>query len=262
MESRRHIVDLDMATTPNKADSEQPAEAHLHWLPTEIRLSIFKQISPKMLGGSLSQSCMLFSSDCQQTVEEEALKTLWQAVIDDNKGLVRTILNGNAYRLLKNAPSGCTITSKYTWQKFDIEGETALSIAVKRKQIEMIKILIAYTDKIDQTKENNDAIQNALSKWSHYQTERIDELDDNDASVIREVIFRFCYGDRPDIYPQEIFFIPPAYRLYVQSLIDAFSTELFPNGADNINAQLSNPTETALQMMRENSLPNISKKNR
>jgi hypothetical protein len=98
----------------------------------------------------------------------KSLRRLLQAVIDDQQSKVSNLLEQNPRLLLTKAPRGLKIQSRYTWLTIDAEHEDALSIAVKRKQIKMIELLLSYYEKLPQIDQVITAKQDALSAWKKY----------------------------------------------------------------------------------------------
>lgn len=106
----------------------------VHYLTTKtiITQGVFKNIKPE------SRSPIL----------TEALQhILLQAAIDDDREQVKNILNYHSDLLLLD-PRIKPIESQYTWQRFI--PESPLMIALKRNQVEMIKIMLPYLQQLDQ----------------------------------------------------------------------------------------------------------------
>jgi hypothetical protein len=154
-----------------------------------------------------------------------------QAVIDDNRETVREILNSNPELLLIPLPKNCIIESQHTWQRFDLSGETLLSIAAKRHQLEMIKILWPCFDWCEQTDEVMAEKEAALACWNAYEFET-DERGNNRINI------------------------PEEYANLIQELVNVFSQETFPNGSkQHGHGQLSVETEAALENFFNRLLP-------
>ncbi|OGT38518.1 MAG: hypothetical protein A3F11_04495 [Gammaproteobacteria bacterium RIFCSPHIGHO2_12_FULL_37_14] len=162
-------------------------------------------------------------------VREEVMRQFLQAVMNDNSDLVKQLLDKHPELLVVKPiaydEKEFVIESPYTWQRFDVEDKDALTIAVKRKQFKMIELLLSYYDKLEQTEAVMTAKTDALSKWSHYEMH-------NDEIVI-----------------------PREYAAYLESLIDVFANETFPNGTA-IDSPLGEQTEEALNWFRKITLPN------
>lgn len=149
-----------------------------------------------------------------------------QAVIDDDRNTVMEILDSNPELLLINdLPENLVIESKLTFQKF--YAENPLKLAVKRKQIRMLELLLYYYDKLPQTDDMIAVKVESLSCWKYYE---IKKNRDNEDEIV----------------------IPEDYLIYATSLIDIFKNETFPNG---IKGELSNETELALSSLFNLLLP-------
>ena len=135
----------------------------------------------------------------------EVMPIFLQAVIDDDVQTITAILDQYPWLLLAEAPKGLVIESKLTWQKFDVEGENALSITAKLKKICTLDKLRPYIKKLDEA----DLVKaaNALSKWSTYEINTVDGVD----AIV----------------------IPPNIADCAQYLIDQFMVEPFPNVLPN-----------------------------
>jgi hypothetical protein len=171
---------------------------------------------------SLASHSLFKITDVHAVVREEIMRQFLQAVIDDERNKVRQLLDKHP-ELLIIEPI-CTdpkeifvIESQYTWQKF-IAKKPAV-IAAQRRQIEMLKVLLPYYDKLEQTETVKAAKAAALSAWKAYAI-------DKDAIII-----------------------PPEYTGIIDKLIFAFSTESFPDG------KVSKATEIALSSLFNRLLP-------
>jgi hypothetical protein len=184
------------------------------------------------------------------TVHPEIGEKVWlsfvQAVIDDNRGLVKSYLDKHPELLMMNPLSYDTQTpsiveSKKTWQKFYTE--PAAVMAAKRHQLKMLELLVPYYDKLEQTEDVINAKAAALSAWKCYETQEIEQGEE-------EII------------------IPKDYADFAQSLIDVFKEEDFPNGIPGAqgvvpyvngivpyNVILSEKTESTLSMLLETLVP-------
>lgn len=99
-------------------------------------------------------------------------------------------------------------------------------MACKLKQIKMTELLLSYYDKLPQDDDVIQAKTAGLSAWKPYDT----EVDADDETVI---------------------LIPQEYASLVQSLVDVFKNENFPNGFPGryhfpSNIELSERAEAAL----------------
>jgi hypothetical protein len=139
---------------------------------------------------SLAQSCQQLWQPLQPVLNQKLMQTFLQAVIDDDRAKVIKLLN-DFPALVKAIPAkDMVIESRCTWQK--LMAEDALSMAVKRKQLEMIQLLAPYHDKADEV----------LSAWSFY------EMDSNAEG-------------------EETIVITPAYVDIIQNMITVFTQETF-----------------------------------
>lgn len=144
-------------------------------------------ITPMIVNLSMTSKNLngLFELD----VVDRARVKFCQAVIDDDHKTATNILALKPKILSEKISKKFFIQSQLTWQRFCMEDP--LMMAVKRKQLKMIKFLVDNID-IDNT-------VNALSAWESYQIE-------NSKIVISEV-----YGN------------------YAKHLIDIISQENFPH---------------------------------
>lgn len=148
---------------------------------------------------------------------------LSQAVIDDDKDLVKKLLDKNPQLLLTQPVPSLVVKSQHTGQKFYIDNDV-LTIAVMRKQITMIELLLSYYDKLRENNIVKKARIRALSAWS-------------------------CYEIQKSPYGKDVIVIPQEYASYAQSLIDVFIKEIFSD------QKLSKATEAALALLFNRLLP-------
>lgn len=154
----------------------------------------------------------------------EVMPVFMQAMIDDDIPTITALLDHYPWLLLQEAPKGLMIESKLTWQRFDVEGENALSITAKLKKICMLDKLQPYIKKLDQTDLAKAA--NALSQWSTYEIHQVDGRD--------EIV------------------IPQHITDCAQYLIDQLIVEPFPNMLPNGNPDilhLSDKSEFAINCL-------------
>jgi len=157
-----------------------------------------------------------------------------QAVIDDDTETVKKCLDAEPDLISGQPDKNLVIESKLTWQKF--YAEAALTMAVKRKQIKMIELLLPYYDKLEQTEDVLKSRAEALSAWVFYETKKNAQNED-------EIV------------------IPEEYAVYAQSLIDVFKEENFPHGIPGkkagvpMNVALSEKTDSALESFLNILLP-------
>lgn len=175
---------------------------------------------------NLFTSCSFFSI-FRPNLIKHAIKTLLQAVIDDKVEIVRKLLDKNPALLFAVVKKDLIIESTYTWQRFNVKNKNALSIAAKRKQLEMVDLLLSYCDQLEQTEAIEIEKANALSAWTPFQIE-------------------------PYTLEEEIV-IPPQYKDYMQLLVNACIAENFPYG----NGTEHNPDYTHLSDATEASLAHL-----
>jgi hypothetical protein len=182
---------------------------------------------------TLSNTCHHFHTLFKQPLINRALMTLWQAVIDDDRELIKRILDEKPELLLIDPPQDFVIESQLTWQK--IYAENPLTMAAKRKQIKMIELLLPYYDRLPQTESVMKAKEKGLSAWVYYE------------------IVKNNQGKDEILIPQE-------YADYALALINVFSQETFPNGIPGENdipmtVEFSEETEGALNQLFNKLLP-------
>lgn len=154
----------------------------------------------------LAQSCRFFHTLFQPCLDKTALL---QAIIDDNRQRVIRILNEKPWLLLQNIKNDREIKSKLTWQKFKLaQHENPLAIAAKRKQIEMVNLLLPYYERLaedDQLNEKSrqyakNAKEAGLNAWSFYEIRK-------NARHKKEIV------------------IPTEYTALINNLINLFTSE-------------------------------------
>lgn len=212
----------------NKRELEQVQELRDDYLvngtlPEEIieyMISFLPKLSDK---ASLVKSCTYFHSRIQSSLNELGHKKLVQAVIDGDRKMVKTLLDSHPSLVLVTPAKAMVIKSKKTKQKFYIE-EDVVTIAARRKQKKMIRLLLSYRDNLEQTDIVKQTRKKALSAWSFYEM-RINEQG------------------------KEEIVIPNEYASYAQYLINVFREEDFSNGS------LSERAESALLFLCNLLLP-------
>jgi len=199
---------------------------------TSLYKDIFTRVMPNVLGtldtikviSRLSQTnkhfCNFFKDP---SVDVALLRVLYQAVIDGNYQWVSRVLEARPALLLMKCPQNLIIQSQCTWQTFCIN-EDVLTVAVLRKQFEMIKLLGFYYDKLEQTGDLKEARKNALSKWTPY------AMKLNAAGVNRIVI-------------------PEEYFGFIQACIDVCKEEIIADG------KLGEKSKAAIDIFRNRLLP-------
>src|SRR3990167_1399882 len=171
--------------------------------------------------GMLSNTGNYFHRMFKEELTKRAMRTLYQAVIDDDRETVKRILVARPNLLLVEPPTGLVIESKLTWQKFYAEKPAIM--AAKRKQIKMLELI----DELEQTELVKQAKAEALLAWSPYKTQQNAQGED-------EIVISRLYAD------------------YAKSLIDVFMEEAFPNGT---KGKFSEKTENALKLLFDILLP-------
>ena len=182
---------------------------------------------------SLSPVCKKFYALFKEDLAEQKL---CQAVIDDDRKRVKQILDSKPDLLLKKSPQNFMIESQLTWQRLIAEKPAVM--AAKRNQLEILKIILPYYDKLLDAAKNEpekEAIKNAkveaIAAWRNHPTQK--NAQDEDEIVI-----------------------PAEYSDYIKSLIATFSQETFPNGNDQYGyGKLSVNTEFALEELFNKLLP-------
>lgn len=211
---------------------QQPEDAYLvnGTLPNEVLDYISSYLPEPRNQASAAHACVHLYSIFQQPRNKSAYKKLAQAVIDDDRATIKKLLDNNPLLVLFIPSKGIEIESQLTWQRFYLE-ENILTIAAKRKQIEVLEFLHSYCDQIKPT-DNVDtaaARTEALSAWTVYKMQTNEK------------------GEEEIIIPKE-------YSDYAQELIDVFKKETFPGG------KLSDDTEVALVSLFDRLLPEKAQK--
>lgn len=188
---------------------------------------------------SLARTCQQLWKPLQPLLNTKKFQIFLQAVIDDDLPMVAKMLKTMPDLAKALPPKGMTIQSKYTWQQF--VAEDALSMAVKRKQYDMITLLANHHDKSKQT----------LSKWQFYKELSNANVryvsEKNPSNKKKSSICR--YEMKSDMPVQEGFIIPAKYVAIIQKLIDVFKIEPFTGN------KLSQKTQDALSQFRAILLP-------
>jgi hypothetical protein len=105
---------------------------------------------------SASRSCRQFQFFYQPDLRKlrlEKLQKLFQAVIDDKQKEVTQILDKYPHLVLAEPKRNekLVIESPYTWLRYDLSGENAVTIAIKRQQDNMLETLQPYFKETLQT---------------------------------------------------------------------------------------------------------------
>lgn len=227
----KKTFELDVKRVPQP----QPHDAYLPKVPGPVHtdiISSFLNLNKEKdykNSAALSTSCVQLYSLYQPALTKQHLhlqQQFLQAVVDDRIEEVKSILNIHPGLLLDAPKQKLEIESQYTWQRFNLEGENALTIAAKRRQLEMLESLMPYVDKLQNQKLAGEIKADVLSKWPFY--EHKEEKNE--------------------------FHIPAEYITDLKAMIEVFKNETFPNGTGD-EAKLSDTTEIALQQFRNKILP-------
>jgi len=168
-----------------------------------------------------SKACASFNSFFKEPLEDKMLLTLCQAVIDDHRDQVKSILIEKPELLLMQPPLKWMIESKFTFQKF--YAEPPLLMAAKRKQIEMMKLMFDCCNQSFSVDEAKRAKAAALSAWSPYS------------------IQQHGRGEKAML-------VPSHYAKLALEWVEVFSKETAPE-------RLSEKTESTLQLLFNTLLP-------
>ncbi len=165
-------------------------------------------------------------------LESLELTCLAQAIVDDDRATVKAMLDQKPQLLLFKPD--VIVTSEYTGQQFSIDGNF-LGLACLRKQIEMVKIITPYFDKLQADDEQNEeiaAMKNAgMAQWKEYQTNAQGEIQ-----------------------------VPADYQAIIDDLIKVFKSETIRYGIDN--RTLSADIETAMETLYSRLIPDFKEDNK
>ena len=211
---------------------QQPDNAYLvnGTLPDEVLVHVDSYLTNIKDRSSFNQTSWLTNSIFKQPLNESGYKILAQAVIDDDRVTMKKLLDRYPSLALFTPSKSIEIESQLTWQRFYLT-ENILTIAAKRKQIEVLEFLHSYCDQINST-DNVDTMASrseALSAWTFY------EMQTNEKG-------------------KEEIVIPKKYADYAQELINVFKKETFPGG------KLSDATEVARVSLFDRLLPEKAQK--
>ncbi len=166
----------------------------------------------------LQQACEM--NYAMTVLESLELTCLAQAIVDDDIATVKAMLNQKPELLLFQPE--VIVTSEYTGQRFSVDGNF-LGLACRRKQIEMVKIITRYFDKLQADDEQNDeiaAIKNAgLSQWLELKTDAKGDIQ-----------------------------VPADYQVIIDDLITVFTSEPIAHGTTDFRT-LSFDIETAMEVL-------------
>lgn len=200
-------------------------DSYLASLPLELLDNIISSLTQvemqEKLISSLASSCRQFYGSFQFG---NLNRSLLQAVIDDDRKSVKRILDANTDILRKEPPENLVVESKFTYQKFF--SERPLKMAARRKQLEMVKVLLPYyIDLVSSNKLEQAIIEDALSAWKQYEIQK-------------------------NIHGETEIYIPQEYSKYAKFLVDVCKSEYFPK-----NEKLSEYTESELTILHNTLKP-------
>jgi hypothetical protein len=199
-------------------------------------------------------------------MKKRAFEPLLLAVMEDDRKKAALILEQYPeYALRVKQKQKLIFESKYTFQKFDLEGCSPLALACQMRELEMVKLLLPAADSyIASLKREEGALKEAALKEKR---EEKGEEDTQGALKNLEKTIKQAEEERTKALAlwkpyathhnergEEEITIPPYYQALLQPLIDAFTREAFPNG-EEMEALLSDVTEVALASFREQILP-------
>jgi hypothetical protein len=228
----------DLKKTPIKLDVKRAPEpqlsnAYLAKLPKVLHedfiIPCLDLKKDHKTSAGLSSSCVQLYSIYQPPLTKQHIQLrqkLFQAVVDGDLDIVKRILDANVALLLDKPKEDLEIQSQLTWDIFNFKDENALTIAAKRRQIEMLETLLSYVSKCQDQKLAEKTKKDALSKWPSYEhKEKKGEFD-----------------------------IPADYTAELKKMVNVFKNEKFPDGT-GVDAKISKETELALRQFRDKILP-------
>ena len=112
---------------------------------------------------NLSKVCISLFTTFKK-FNEIPLIELLQSIVDDDSKAVERILKIKPFLLFEEPKKNLVLESKLTGQKFYAEKPAVM--AAKRKQINMLTLLLSYYDKLEQTEGLRKSKVDALSAWS------------------------------------------------------------------------------------------------
>ncbi len=147
--------------------------------------------------------------------------------MDDDGDTVKAMLDKKPELLLFKPD--VIVTSDYTGQRFSVDGNF-LGLACRRKQIEMVKIILPYFEKLqaddDEQSEESAAIKNAgLAQWLKYPADAKGEIQ-----------------------------VPADYQAIIDDLIKVFKSETIADGTTDFRT-LSANSETAMEALYTRLVP-------
>lgn len=187
----------------------------------------------------LSQTTKRFQGLFKADLGEQAVKKLCQAIIDDDRKMVKRILDSRPDVLLVDPPKDFMIESQLTWQRLIAEKPAVM--AAKRNQLKMLELILPYYDELlvaAKDEQEKAVIKNAkaevIASWREHPTQE-------------------------NVQGEKEIIVPAEYSAYIKSLIDIFAQETFPNGTDGADpyghGKLSVNTEKTLEELFNKLLP-------
>ncbi len=172
----------------------------------------------------------------QALLDELALNYLAQAIIDDEREIVKAMLDKKPELLLRS--DFVIATSEHTSQRFS--SANFLGLACLRKQMEMVKIITPYFDRLIAGAEVDEEeiarvklIKKAgLAQWFKYQIDANGEIQ-----------------------------VPAEYQAIIDDLIRVFTSETIPTNTRDYR-RLSTNIETAMETLYNRLLPDFKKEDK
>lgn len=154
--------------TTKKVNNSSKKRAFLFNLPPEILFYIPSYAKTEndelRLLASLSETSSKLNKFFKPKVEWLTFKTLMQAVVDGDRETVKGILDKKPELLLQQFKE-LVIESKLTWQRFLIKDETALTFALKKKQLSLVNEIIPYFKILEIRGDLKDGKKEVLRQW-------------------------------------------------------------------------------------------------
>jgi hypothetical protein len=235
---------------------------------TDLPLEIYNRAMPQVgvpdaqltaiIRNLSSTSRCLHSLLKQELVDRKFVKELWRAVINDKR---ESVVKQSKKRpdlflraVTQSIPNPFVTESKFTFQKFDLEGKNLFTAVVRLKQVEMFKTLLLCCKPFEQNVPLKAVLQRtareALAEWVYYDTIIKPNTDPN---------------------ADEEILILPNYLALAQSLFDVLWVETFPNGVPgqsdipeeegiSVKVALSEQSESAITSLHNILVPKTAVK--
>ncbi len=237
-EGQSYFVPIDDEAVPELKDYERLLSASRKAAFSAFSKKVEDKMSPVFTQADITQPLQQkYEMDyAMELLESLELTCLAQAIVDDDRDTVKAMLEKKPELLLFKPD--VIVTSDYTGQRFSVDGNF-LGLACRRKQIEMVKIITPYFDKliagIDTDTEEYDeeiarvkAIKNAgLAQWLKYPTDANGEIQ-----------------------------VPVDYQAIIEDLIKVFESETIAAGTADFRT-LSTNIETAMETLYNHLIPNF-----